>query len=160
MVGMWLTIGMGLMGAFLPSLKVNPLDLSPNYAGSLMAIVGGTGAVSGIVTPILVGKLTAQVSHNILTHRYSTRINIIVLADLIRASSFSPGHSQGTMSEWRLVFWISAAILVMTNFVYVIFGSAKAESWNYIRSPVNDEQPDKTNEKERSRIDAIKEERA
>ena len=61
-VGIWLTIGMGLMGAFLPSLKVNPLDLSPNYAGSLMAIVGGMGAASGIVTPLLAGELTTQVN--------------------------------------------------------------------------------------------------
>lgn len=56
------TGGMGLMGAFVPSLKVNCLDLSPNYAGTLMALVGGVGAVSGIITPYLVGLLTPNVS--------------------------------------------------------------------------------------------------
>ncbi|XP_065204133.1 putative inorganic phosphate cotransporter [Planococcus citri] len=58
------TIGMGLMGAFVPSLKVNPLDLSPNFAGSLMAFVGGTGAISGIFAPFVVGVLT---THGTLT---------------------------------------------------------------------------------------------
>lgn len=56
------TFGMGLMGAFVPSLKVNPLDLSPNYAGSLMALVGGVGAISGIFAPYVVGVLTTNVS--------------------------------------------------------------------------------------------------
>lgn len=49
--------GMGTMGAFIPSLKVNALDLSPNFAGTLMALVGGIGAISGIFTPYLVGVI-------------------------------------------------------------------------------------------------------
>uniref|UniRef100_A0A1B6C9M9 Major facilitator superfamily (MFS) profile domain-containing protein n=1 Tax=Clastoptera arizonana TaxID=38151 RepID=A0A1B6C9M9_9HEMI len=51
------TLGMGLMGFFYPSLKVNPLDLSPNYAGTVMALTNGIGAISGIITPYLVGLL-------------------------------------------------------------------------------------------------------
>ncbi|PNF21048.1 hypothetical protein B7P43_G08414, partial [Cryptotermes secundus] len=53
-----LTLGTGLMGTFYPGMKVNALDLSPNYAGTLMAIVNGIGALTGIVTPYLVGVLT------------------------------------------------------------------------------------------------------
>lgn len=56
------TIGMAFMGFFYPSLKVNALDLSPNYAGTLMAIVNGIGAISGIITPALIGALTPNVS--------------------------------------------------------------------------------------------------
>ncbi|XP_012262453.2 putative inorganic phosphate cotransporter isoform X4 [Athalia rosae] len=52
------TIGMSLMGTFYPGMKVNALDLSPNYSGTLMGIVNGVGALSGIVTPYLVGILT------------------------------------------------------------------------------------------------------
>lgn len=62
MVASFFTLGMGLMGAFVPSLKVNALDLSPNYAGTLMALVAGIGAISGIITPYLVGLLTPNVS--------------------------------------------------------------------------------------------------
>lgn len=53
---------MAFMGFFYPSLKVNALDLSPNYAGTLMAIVNGIGAISGIITPALIGYLTPNVS--------------------------------------------------------------------------------------------------
>ncbi|XP_021935626.1 putative inorganic phosphate cotransporter isoform X2 [Zootermopsis nevadensis] len=53
-----ITLGTMLMGSFYPGMKVNALDLSPNYAGTLMAIVNGIGAFTGIITPYLVGVLT------------------------------------------------------------------------------------------------------
>lgn len=55
-------IGMGFMGTFYPGMKVNALDLASNYAGTLMAIVNGIGAIAGIVTPILIGNITKNVS--------------------------------------------------------------------------------------------------
>lgn len=60
-VGMF-TIAMGLMGTFYCGMKCNGLDLCPNYAGSLMAIVNGVGAISGIITPYLISALTPDVS--------------------------------------------------------------------------------------------------
>lgn len=59
-VVMLFTIGMAFMGFFYPSLKVNSLDLSPNYAGTLMAIVNGIGAVSGIISPYLIGIIASN----------------------------------------------------------------------------------------------------
>lgn len=56
------TVAMGFMGTFYCGMKVNALDLAPNYAGTLMAIVNGIGAVSGIITPYLIGALTEDVS--------------------------------------------------------------------------------------------------
>ncbi|XP_053961369.1 putative inorganic phosphate cotransporter [Anastrepha ludens] len=52
------TIAMGLMGAFYAGMKLTPLDLSPNYAGTLMAITNGIGAVTGVISPSLVGLMT------------------------------------------------------------------------------------------------------
>jgi len=55
------TAGMGLMGTFVPSLKVNALDLSPNYSGTLMAIVGTIGCLSGVIAPYIVGIMVPNV---------------------------------------------------------------------------------------------------
>ncbi|XP_054286347.1 putative inorganic phosphate cotransporter isoform X2 [Macrosteles quadrilineatus] len=77
LVSLFFTMGMGLMGAFVPSLKVNALDLSPNYAGTLMALVGGIGAISGIFTPYLVGVLTPD--STLLQWRLVFWIAVIVL---------------------------------------------------------------------------------
>lgn len=70
------TVGMAFMGFFYPSLKVNALDLAPNYAGTLMAIVNGIGAVSGIISPYLIGILVPNVSR--------IGISIDILVKLIR----------------------------------------------------------------------------
>jgi len=51
---------MGTMGGFYPGMKVNPLDLSPNYAGVLMAVTNGIGAITGFLGPYLVGALTTN----------------------------------------------------------------------------------------------------
>lgn len=47
-------------GTFYPGMKVNGLDLSPNYSGTLMALVNGIGALTGIITPYIVGELAPQ----------------------------------------------------------------------------------------------------
>ncbi|XP_037911071.1 putative inorganic phosphate cotransporter isoform X2 [Hermetia illucens] len=90
------TIAMGLMGTFYPGMKVNPLDLSPNYAGTLMAIVNGIGAITGILAPYIVGVLTPNAN----------------------------------LYEWRVVFWISFGVFVITSIVYVIWASGETQPWN------------------------------
>lgn len=56
------TIGMATMGFFYSSMKVNVMDLTPNYAGPAMAMVNGVGAVAGIVSPPLIGYLIPNVN--------------------------------------------------------------------------------------------------
>lgn len=54
-------VGMGFMGTFYSGLKVNNLDLAPNYAGVIMAFTNGIGGLSGIFSPYIVGVLTPNV---------------------------------------------------------------------------------------------------
>lgn len=61
LVVVWFTLAMGFMGTFYPGMKVNPLDLSPNYAGSLMAVTNGIGALTGVAAPTFVGLMTPDV---------------------------------------------------------------------------------------------------
>lgn len=56
------TLGMALMGFCYPSLRINSLDLSPNYSATLMGLVNGIGCLSGMATPYIVGILTPNVS--------------------------------------------------------------------------------------------------
>lgn len=59
------TIGMGFMGTFYSGHKANNLDLAPNYAGVIMALSNGIGAISGMVGPSIVGVITTNVSLNL-----------------------------------------------------------------------------------------------
>jgi len=57
-----LSLGVALMGFCYPSLRINSLDLSPNYSPTLMGLVNGIGCLSGMATPYIVGILTPNVS--------------------------------------------------------------------------------------------------
>lgn len=95
------TIGMSLMGPFWPSMKVNALDLSPNYAGFLMALVNGIGAAAGFLN--------------------TTAYGLLMKDDM-------------TLGGWRLIFWISNAIISISGVIYVIFMQAEIQSWNDTRA--------------------------
>lgn len=53
---------MAFMGGFYSSVKINAMDIAPNYAGTCSAFVNGIAAISGIITPYLIGLLTPDVS--------------------------------------------------------------------------------------------------
>ena len=55
------TLSMAVMGTFYPGMRVNAMDLSPNYAGTIMAFVNGFGATSGFIAPYLIGYMTMNV---------------------------------------------------------------------------------------------------
>lgn len=81
MVLILFSLAMGFMGLWYPGMKVNPIDLSPNYAATIMAISNGIGALTGAVTPYVVGVLTPQVSRNIFyspfpTHQIHSQITV------------------------------------------------------------------------------------
>ncbi|XP_063824890.1 putative inorganic phosphate cotransporter [Ostrinia nubilalis] len=54
----WFVFAMVLMGAYYSGMKINPLDISPNYCGTTTAMVNGIAAISGIISPYLIGLLT------------------------------------------------------------------------------------------------------
>ncbi|XP_026752401.2 putative inorganic phosphate cotransporter [Galleria mellonella] len=54
----YFVLSMALMGGFYSGMKVNALDLAPNYAGTLTSLVNTTSTFAGIVTPYLIGLMT------------------------------------------------------------------------------------------------------
>lgn len=55
------TLAMAFNGNYYPGMRVNALDLSPNYAGTIMAITNGAGALAGIAVPSFIGYMTPDV---------------------------------------------------------------------------------------------------
>ncbi|XP_049869092.1 putative inorganic phosphate cotransporter [Pectinophora gossypiella] len=51
-------VSMAFMAGFYSSVKINAMDIAPNYAGTCSAFVNGLAAVAGIITPYLIGLLT------------------------------------------------------------------------------------------------------
>lgn len=93
-VAVWMfTIAMGFMGTFYCGMKVNALDLSANFAGIIMAITNGLGAIAGIVTPYLTGALTGN--HTVTEWRTVFWISFaIFLATSVVYALFGSGEEQ------------------------------------------------------------------
>ncbi|BES97219.1 sodium:phosphate symporter activity [Nesidiocoris tenuis] len=98
------TVGMGAMGFCYSSIRINNLDLSPNFAGTIIAITNGIGATSGMVAPTLIGLLTPN----------------------------------RTLAEWRTVFWVIFAVLLISNFAFIFWGSGEVQPWNEPAPPPQD----------------------
>lgn len=47
---------------------MNILDLSPNYAGSIMAVINGIASLSGVAAPTFVGMMIPDVNMKIFIH--------------------------------------------------------------------------------------------
>lgn len=73
-VSLCFIFGMSTLAFSYSSLKLNALDLSPNYAGSIMAVVNGAGCISGVLAPYFVGILTTHVSIKMIRSLYLIRI--------------------------------------------------------------------------------------
>ncbi|XP_026823302.1 sialin-like isoform X1 [Rhopalosiphum maidis] len=89
------TLGMALMGFCYPSIRINSLDLSPNYSPTIMALVNGIGCLSGMATPYVAGILTPN--RTVLEWRLVFWIMMIVMT----ASSVVYGlFGSGELQPW------------------------------------------------------------
>ncbi|XP_016837245.1 sialin-like isoform X1 [Nasonia vitripennis] len=95
MVVVMFIIGMSLMGTSYPSIMVNNLDLSPNYAGTLMAIGNSVAALGGIMTPYIVGVFTPEQT----IHEWR-RVFWIVLIISVLSNIFFLLYASGEVQEW------------------------------------------------------------
>lgn len=59
-----LIVSMAFIGNYYPGMRVNALDLSPNYAGTIIAISNGAASLSGIAVPTFIGYMTPDVIIN------------------------------------------------------------------------------------------------
>lgn len=72
MVVIWFTLAMTFMGNYYPGLRVNILDLSSNYAGSIMALGNGIAAGAGVAAPTFVGIMTPDVCFRYIFNNISS----------------------------------------------------------------------------------------
>lgn len=105
------------MGTFYSGLKANTLDIAPNYAGVVMAVANGVGGLTGVVGPYVVGLLTPNVCkthYQFIIKRLNTFLSLL----------------QSLLTEWRLVFWLTFVIFVVTTIIYITFASGDIQTWN------------------------------
>ncbi|KAK9502555.1 hypothetical protein O3M35_011313 [Rhynocoris fuscipes] len=75
-----LLVGYPVLGMFYPSVQVNALDLSPNFAGTIGSIGNCGGCVAGLIVPQLIGFITPN---NFLSE---WRIAFLITSGMIMAT--------------------------------------------------------------------------
>lgn len=81
----WFIAAMTLMGSYYSGMKINALDITPNYAGTTTSLVNGIAAIAAIITPYLIGLLTPDVSSSSVASTFIISlilINISVLYNI------------------------------------------------------------------------------
>ncbi|ALC42294.1 l-2-08717, partial [Drosophila busckii] len=92
-----ITLIVGINAACHLGFQVNHIDLSPNFAGTLMGISNGLASIMSLSAPLLVGVIVTD-KHNV--------------------------------DQWRIVFFVAAAIYFVGNGLFVVFGRANVQPWN------------------------------
>lgn len=114
-----LTIGVGLNGGIYSGFKINHLDITPRFAGILMALTNCTANLAGLLAPITAGILIeGHVSKNktaCLTHK----IIFITLKNLslTHKTNFIIPTKKFSTQSWDLV-----PIIFFVNAQNIIFG--------------------------------------
>ncbi|XP_066253956.1 putative inorganic phosphate cotransporter [Euwallacea similis] len=92
-----LITAVGTNGFHYSGFSVNHIDLSPNYAGTIMGLCNGFSQITGVVAPLVVQFFVTN---------------------------------ETDPSQWRIIFFITAAFNVLTAIVFDIFGSGEVQPWN------------------------------
>ncbi|XP_073956086.1 putative inorganic phosphate cotransporter [Choristoneura fumiferana] len=76
---------------------INHIDISPNFAGTMISISNFASNSIGSLAPLVAGFILTDVSSELL---------------------------------WRKVFFVAAGFYLISNFIYVILGTAELADWN------------------------------
>ena len=79
-----------------PGIKANALDLSPNYAGSVMAVSHGIAGLCGVFAPIVVGKLVPTETLSEWRLVFWIIFGVSVITNIIFVS-----FASGDVQEWN-----------------------------------------------------------
>lgn len=89
-----LTLAVMFQGAMLSGTIANPLDIAPNYAGTILGITNGFGDLSGWLAPLTAGAFTKD-SQTLASWRKVWSVTIaIYLVDVIFYMVFASGNEQ------------------------------------------------------------------
>lgn len=105
----------GFIGAGFCGFQVNHIDLSPNHSGMLMAISNSCTSVFSVLSPL-------TVQYIVIDQVLKFTLAYIFLLTYIKL--------QTNQEQWRIIFFISAAVYVITDLFFIAFASGRVQEWN------------------------------
>lgn len=119
-----LTLAVGINSGTYVGYMCNHIDLSPNFAGTLMGMTNCLANVMSLLGPLFVGFV---VTTAVQIHIYGQFI-----VDVIKLIYSLFVVIQSDPSQWRIVFFVTSGFFFCGNLIFVIFGRGKIQYWNDI----------------------------
>lgn len=92
-------------GTIFSGMKINHLEMSINFAGVMMALINGIGALSGCISPVMISAIAPNVSDNnnifqnflaiffsFITQVYKSLLQIITFTIKLTTFDIAPDH--------------------------------------------------------------------
>lgn len=101
----------------------NVVDIAPNFAGPVLAFAQTIHMTASFLSPLAAGYILSDQVRSTLK--------------IYKSLCYRPTFSKVTISAWRTVFNVTAAVAISTYAVYQIFGTAEVQTWNSCESALN-----------------------
>ena len=136
-----LVLALGFDGMIMAGFMVTHVDMSPNFAGTLMGITNCVANFAGIFAPMVVGQiLTLVIGDDGNDHNNGKELLKTI-------------KEQKALLAWHYVFYLSAVVFLVSALIFIIFGSNEVQDWNSL-SPNSDgnENEDKNDERKKENL--------
>jgi len=114
--------GFNLVGAW-----SNPIDIAPNFVGTIMGISGLFSYITGALVP----------------HTYSLMANFVTS---LNKDNVIHETEEKEHLVWTLLFVLVSVVCILTNFVFLILGTAERQTWNRLEDGESTETLDRSND--------------
>ena len=92
------TVGVGCMGALYSSWIINPQDIAPNFAGTVLGVTNCIGSIPGFVAPRIAGQIVNSDPSDVSKWR---NVWIIAIVLLVVETIFYIIFGAGTPQSWN-----------------------------------------------------------
>lgn len=117
-----MSVGIIAGGASYCGFLSNHMDISPNFAGTLMALTNTVATIPGIALPQLVGYIT---NGNVSCFRNKSNFELCCIFFYL----FFFVKKQ-TIHAWRLIFGLTNVMYFVELVTYTIMATAEVQPWN------------------------------
>ncbi|KAA3674671.1 MFS transporter, ACS family, solute carrier family 17, member 5 [Paragonimus westermani] len=138
------TVGLLLSSGVFVGGLLNPVELSPQYAGLIFSAANTMSSLTGVGAPLLANILTPN-KPNILvqTGNFYLVLRFTEWQSLFGSFSYNAAsptvvavefalYPTGSYEEWRNVFIVGATIYFVTGLFFVLFSSSSLQRWSHI----------------------------
>ena len=90
-----------------------------------MAMTNTVANINGFLAPFVIGEIVTTAVFPIIN--FPSQFVLVKLIHYFRLF-------QGSLSQWQIVFFLTAGVYTINNLFYLVFGTGEEQPWNQPKS--------------------------